>query len=264
MLVFGIILLLAGAGCVFAATRRQRTAHAMMAAETLSVPELLEQREISASLGAEFRKVCEVVGEAVPAPVGMLRSELAGVDCVWFEHRVQRRYKHYDHDSSAGDGEGGTRVTTRTETVSTQTSPHGWALLRDGHTIGVDHGGRRPDGVEQVADRFEPANEMHGAFAAMSVLGALSGSDRDETIGYQHTEWVLRPGTRMYVLGEVDDRDGPLVVRPPRDAKVPFVLSTRSEEELTSSARRGQQIWARIGAALAVAGIALAVVALVL
>jgi len=265
MLVFGIILLLAGAGCVFAASRAQRRVHAMTAAETLTVPELLDRREIAASLGAEFRTVCEVVGETAPAPVGLLRSELAGVECVWHSSRVQRRYTHHDRDS-----DGATRVTTRTETVAEQTSPHGWALLCDGHTIGVDHGGRRPEGVEQVVDRFEPAGDRQpqGALAgAISVLGALAGGDRDETIGYQHTEWVLRPGTRMYVLGEVATEpgpsgDGPLVIRPPRDGSA-FVISTRTEEELTADARRGQRIRAWVGAALALGGLALLVAALV-
>lgn len=259
MLWIGIILLVAAAGCLWGAARSQRKVHAMMAAETLSVPELLELQRISTELTGpgNFRKVCEVVGETVPAPVGMLRSELTGTDCVWYSTRVQRRYKHYDRDT-----DGDTRVTTRTETVSDMTSPHGWALLRDGHTIGVDHGGRRPDGAEQVLDRFEQAHDRQPAGVA-GVLGALMGGDRDETIGYQHTEHVLRPGTRMYVLGEVDDRDGPLVIRPPRDSAVPFVLSTRTEEELTDSARGGQRIWAWIAAGAAVVGVALIVLGIV-
>jgi len=262
-IVIGIVLVLAAGGCLWGAARTQRKVHAMMAAETLSVPQLLELRAISTELAGpgQFRKVCEVVGETVPSPAGMLRSDLAGVDCVWHAHRVQRRYKHYDRDS-----DGGTRVTTRTETVSELSSPHGFALLRDGHTIGVDHGGKQPDGVQVVLDRFEPAQDLQpqGALAgAISVLGALAGGDRDETIGYQHTEWALRPGTRMYVLGEVDDREGPLVIRPPRDGKTPFVLSTRTEEELTDSGRKGQRIWAFVALGVAIAGLALIAVGIV-
>ncbi|MHA6796277.1 E3 ubiquitin ligase family protein [Pseudonocardia bannensis] len=258
MWIFGIVLLLAGAGCLYFATRAQKRVHAMMATETLSVPELEELRRISDDLGARgrFRKVCEVVGETHPAPHGLLRSELAGIECVWHSHRVQRRYKHYDRDS-----DGRTTVTTRTETVAEHTSGQGFALIRDGLTIGVDPAGRRPDGVEQVADRFEQG-ERRAEGGIMGVLGALSGGERDETIGYQYTEWVLRPGTPMYVLGEVHDSIGPLVIAPPADSKLPFVLSTRSEEQLTESARGRQRLLAWIGAGLAVAGVALLVVAL--
>jgi hypothetical protein len=91
MWILGIILLLVGAGCVYAATRAQKNVHAMMAAETLSVPELEELRRISDELGARgsFRKVCEVVGQAHPAPHGLLTSELTGTECVWHSHRVR-------------------------------------------------------------------------------------------------------------------------------------------------------------------------------
>ncbi|MEQ3554168.1 E3 ubiquitin ligase family protein [Pseudonocardia nematodicida] len=246
MVWIGIILVLLGAGCFYGAVHTQRRVHAMMAAETLSVPELLEQAGIAAELNGgpgRFRKVCEVVGETAPAPVGVLRSELTGTECVWHSHRVERRYESRDRDS-----EGRTRTTTRTETVSERTSPHGWPLLRDGHTIGIDHGGRRPDPVEQVLDRFEPSDEQRGFF------------DRgDRTLGYRHQEWVLRTGVPMYVLGEVDDRDGPLIIRPPADTTQPFVLSTRTEEELTRSDRQTQRWWARGGAVLVVLGLALTV-----
>ncbi|GAA4866418.1 GIDE domain-containing protein [Pseudonocardia benzenivorans] len=259
MWVIGVVVVLVGAGFLWSAVRAQRSVHAMLAAETLSVPELEELRRVSDDLGARgsFRKVCEVVGAAHPSPEGVLRSELSGVECVWHSHRVQRRYKHYDRDR-----DGSTRVTTRTETVAEQTSGLGFALLRDGRTIGVDHAGRRPDGVEQVTDRFEQTQEPSNGWA--DVVGALVGSDRDETIGYQYTEWVLRPGTPMYVLGEVHDAIGPLVIAPPADPKQPFVMSTSTEQQLTDAARGRQRFRSRLGAALVVVGIVVVVLALVL
>ncbi|WP_085916862.1 MULTISPECIES: GIDE domain-containing protein, partial [Pseudonocardia] len=248
MLVIGIVLLLAGAGCFYAAVRTQRRVHAMMAAETLTVPELLDRAQIAAGLNGRpggFRMVCEVVGETAPAPVGLLRSELTGTECVWHAHRVERRYEQRRRD---GDR---TTSSTRTETVAELTSPHGWPLLRDGHTIGVDPGGRRPDPVDQVLDTFEPSTGPEAAMRAGS-----------RTLGYRRQEWVLRPGVTMYVLGEVDDRDGPLVIRPPQDPASPFVLSTRTEDELTRADRGTQRVWARGGAALVLLGLVLAVAGL--
>ncbi|SFN07640.1 E3 Ubiquitin ligase [Pseudonocardia ammonioxydans] len=253
MLWIGIVLLLAGGGCFWMAVRTQRRVHAMMAAETLAVPELLERARITADLGGGpggFRLVCEVVGETAPAPVGILRSELAGVECVWHAHRVERRFERRERDD-----EGRMRTSTHTETVSERTSPHGWPLVRDGHSIGVDPGGVRPDPVEQVLDRFEPGAGPSGGVGDSGFLGG----HRDRTVGYRHQEWVLRPGVRMYVLGEVDDRDGPLVIRRPQDRAHPFVLSTRTEEELTTAARAGQRWWARGGAAAVLLGLVLAV-----
>jgi hypothetical protein len=207
---FGVVLLLLGAGGIWFATHVQREVHAMLAAETLSVPELERLRSISDELGARgsFRKICEVVGTAHPGPGGTLRSELTGTECVWHAHRVQRRYTEYYRDS-----EGRRRSCTQTETVAEHSSPDGFALLFDGHLIGVDHGGQRPDGVQQVTDRFEPGPRR----ADRGLLEALVGDDREETLGYQYTEWVLRPGTPMYVLGEVHDRHGALIIGRPED-----------------------------------------------
>jgi E3 Ubiquitin ligase len=88
--------------------------------------------------------------------------------------------------------------------------------------------------------------------------------DRDETIGFQYTEWALRPGTPLYVLGEVHDRAGALVIGPPSDRKQHFVVSTRSEEQLTASARSRQRWLSRIGAGAGVVGLVLVVLGIAL
>jgi hypothetical protein len=261
MWILGLVLLVAGAVCLYIAVRAQRRVHAMMAAETLTVPELEQLRGISDELTSSggFRKVCEVIGAAAPGPQGLLQAELTGTECVWHGYRVQRRYKHYDRDS-----DGDTRVTTRTETVAEHSSAPGFTVVRDGHAIGVDHGGRRPDGVEQVADRFEEAQEQRTGGGWLRALGDFVDGDRDETIGFQYTEWALRPGTPLYVLGEVRDTTGELVIGPPADTKDHFVVSTRSEEQLTASARSRQRWLSRIGAGVGVGGLVLVVLGILL
>jgi len=257
MWIVGLVLLVGGAVCVYLAVRAQRRVHAMMAAETLTVPELEQLRGISDELGARggFRKVCEVVGGAAPGPQGLLQAEMTGTECVWHAQRVQRRYRHTETDS-----DGDTRTTTRTETVAQNVSAPTFTIVRDGHTIVVDHGGRHPDGVEQVVDRFEEARERRTDGGWLRRLGDLVDGDRDDTIGYQYTEWALRPGTPLYVLGEVHDRTGALVIGPPADRTQHFTVSTRSEEELTASGRRLQRLLSRVGAGLG--GVGLVLVAL--
>jgi hypothetical protein len=253
MLVFGVILLVVGVACFYFATQTQKEVHAMMAAETLSGPELEELRSISDDLGARgsFRKICEVVGAAHPGPQGMLRAELTGTECVWYGNRVQRRYTEYSRDS-----EGRQTSSTQTETVAEHSSPEPFALLRDGHVIVVDHGGQKPDGAQQVTDRFVPG-ERRTESGFLGALSALAGKQGDETLGYQYTEWVLRPGTAMYVLGEVHDMRGALTIGRPADRKHPFLISTKSEEELTADARGEQKLWAWGGAGIGLVGVAL-------
>jgi hypothetical protein len=248
--IVGLIVLIGGALCLYQAVRAQREVHAMMAAETLTVPELEELRGIANGLGARFQKVAEVVGTAAPGPQGLLRAEMSGVESVWHAQRVQRHYEETETDS-----DGDTRTTRRTETVAQNVSGPTFTLVRDGHAVVVDHGGRLVDAAEQVVDRFEQAHENRGFLRGLV--------HRDGTIGFQYTEWVVRPGTPLYVLGEVHDRTGELVVGPPADRAQHFVVSTRSEEELTDATRRHQRLMARIGAGAGTLGVVLLALAVV-
>lgn len=255
----GLLLLVGGALCIYLAIDAQRQVHAMMAAETLSVPELEQLREISDELGAHggFRKIAEVIGAAAPGPLGLLRAELSGAESVWHAQRVQRHYERTETDS-----DGDRRTTRETEIVAENFTAPPFTVVRDGHTIVVDHGGQRLDGAEQVVDRFEQTTGRRGG-GWLSTLADFV-DDRNDTIGFQYTEWVLRPGTPLYVLGEVHDRTGSLVIGPPADRGQHFVVSTRSEEELTASTRQHQRLMAWLGAGLGFAGLVLLVLAVVL
>lgn len=258
MVVIGVILVIAGAVGVLLATRARKRVHAMIAAETLPSGELEMLRRASDEVGGggHFRKVCEVIGTVEPAPDGPLTSELTSTQCVWHSHRIQRRYRHVSHDSH-----GRRRTTQRTETVAEHTSIKGFGLRDSSGTVGVDPNGIRPDGVEQVTDRFEPV-ERSGSSGFLGTIGRLSGWNSDDTIGYQYTEWVLRPGTQLYVLGEVHDKIGPLVIAKPEQPGDPFIISTRSEDQLRKSSQTQQLALAWGGAAAGALGLVLAVIGL--
>lgn len=138
MVVWGVVLVLIGAACVWGATRSRRKADVMLATDTLTIPELEQLRAASDEMGSrgQLRRYCEVVGTTHPAPVGPLTGPLSGQQCVWYARRTERQFRHYDRDD-----QGRSRVATRTERVSEEVSPHGWALAQGGLTIGVDHGG---------------------------------------------------------------------------------------------------------------------------
>lgn len=255
-LIIGGVLVLGGiAGIVYAKRLRDRV-HAMIGAETLPIPELEQRRSVSDEVAGkgQFRHVCEVVGTAHPNPQGPLTSEITKSECVWHRHKVQRRYRHVSHDSN-----GRRRTSQRTETVAEHTSHQGYAL-RDatGTLIGVDPNGTDPDAVEQAVNRFEPyqGGGGGGGDGILGVLGSLVRTGRDDTIGYEYTEWVIRPGTPLYILGEVHDKIGPLVIGKPAGDD-PFIISTRSEQELRSSTGRTQLLCAWGGAAGILVGIGL-------
>jgi hypothetical protein len=229
--IVGVVLLVVAVGAFFYMKHTRDELHAMIGTETLSIPELERYRSASDEVGGtgSFRKTAEVVGAAHPRPEGPLTAELSKTECVWYRYRIDRHYEVIEYR----DGKRHRRK--RTERVAEHTSHQGYAVIdNEGRTIGVDPNGTNPDGVEQTVSRFEPHHDDRGGVDLFGIrLPALFGRS-DSTIGYDYKEWVIRPGQRLYILGEVHDRIGPLVIGKPAD-KGHFIISTRTEEELRAS-----------------------------
>lgn len=251
----GVVLLVASAVGFYFMRRDRTELHAMIGAETLPVQQLEMLRSTSDELGGRgnFRKYCEVVGTAHPRPEGLLVSELSKTECVWYRYRVKRHYERvYYRD-------GRRRVIRGSEVVSDFSSQAGYALRDDqGMLIGVDPNGTKPDQPEQVVSRFEPAHRR-----GPSLFGIQLPPARGGTIGYEYEEWIIRPGHRLYILGEVHDRIGPLVIGKPQDGS-PFIISTRSEQELREHRRKRHRLLS-VGVAVgAPAGLIIFVLGLIL
>lgn len=193
--------------------------------------------------GQLFRQRCELVGRA-RAEQAELQAPFSEQPCVWHRSQIIHHYWEYrTHTDSRGN-----RTRRREEhrkVISDQTSQAPF-LVDDGTgTLPVDAREADMDQPEQVHDRFESdtspqAGSSFSAFGVSLNLGADSGS-----LGYQHTEWILRPGAQLYLLGDVTDASGRLMLAKPQDGDL--VVSTRSEEEFVGVARKHAQ-WATIGA----------------
>ncbi|MET0233617.1 MAG: E3 ubiquitin ligase family protein [Kibdelosporangium sp.] len=257
-IIIGILLAGVAVAGFFMMRRTRSELHTMIGTETLSIPELEDHRRTSDELGAKggFRKVTEVTGAAQLSQEGALISEISKTECVWYRYRIDRQYEHVEYR------DGKRHTSRRSEQVAEHTSWQGYALIDDqGRTIGVDPGGTNPDGVEQTVDRFEP---HHGGDRAdlfgIELPSFFSGND--STIGFDYKEWVIRPGRRMYILGEVHDKIGPLVIARPENGGH-FVISTRTEDELREDRVRKHKLQA-IGVIAAFAvGLAFVVVGIV-
>jgi E3 ubiquitin ligase len=258
MLIIGIVLIVASVVGFFFMRNAQKRLHAMIGTETSTIPELEDQRRISDELGARggFRKVAEVVGAAHPRPEGLLTAEISKTQCVWYRYQVERQYEDVEYNN------GHRRTVKRTETVAEQTSFEGYALIDEaGRTIGVDPNGTNPDGVEQTVSRFEQPQNNPGQVEMFGIKLPNFFGNNGGTIGFEYKEWVIRPGRRLYILGEVHDKIGPLVIAKPQDG--PFIISNRTEDELRASATQQHNLL-RIGVLVAFAlGVVLTVLGIV-
>jgi hypothetical protein len=260
MWIVGVVLIIAAVAGFFYMQATKRELHAMIGTDTLTIPELEDLRRISDELGARggFRKTAEVVGAAHPRPEGPLTSEVSKTPCVWYRYRVERQYEHVEYR------DGRQHRSKRTEKVAEHTSGEGYALIDEqGRTIGVAPGGTKPEGVGQSVDRFEPYRGGDQSFELFGLrLPGFLGGNHDSTIGFEYKEWLISPGTRLYILGEVHDIIGPLVIAKPQQ-QGHFIIAARTEQELRAGRTRRHRFLA-VGVLVAlIAGVALTAVDLV-
>ncbi|NJO01922.1 MAG: hypothetical protein HC880_09720 [Bacteroidia bacterium] len=215
----------------------------------------------------ETSKVSEVVGiyQPVKEELGVgnysgIIVELSGIansdspitaqhskrPALYVEAWVNREYEVTEQQR---DDKGNYRTVTvrRSETVSRHTNYVPFYLDDgSGATVRVDMNGAKKDLITSQ-DRYEP--ESSPGF----------GHDSSRTLGYRYQEKIIPNGARLYVLGELSDRDGELTVVKPAESGKQFIVSTKSEQELIKRAESSAQ-WKLVGAIIiAVAGLGIVV-----
>lgn len=231
-----------------------RKMHAMVTTETFTVRQLGELRDAASQAAGPgaFRHTCEVKGVARRGPEGLLTSDIGEKRCVWHRHVVTRKYWKTERDS-----EGRSRRVERTEKVAERVSEIPFAVEDQTGRILVHPKGTQVDELPKAVDRFEREKQQRTQLKMGKFSMSLPSGGRSGTIGYRYEEWILKPGTRLYVLGQASDGYGELVVEKPDSG--PFVISTKDEMELVQQARKFQQIAIAVGAVALVAAAVLGV-----
>lgn len=229
------------AAVLFALSRGQgKKAFDMLATETTNAAELATMAaDVAGEIGAgSFTRAAELKG--VVECTNPLRSEMAGIPCAWYRSTVTREY---EETYTERDSEGHSRTATRrgSETVSSNERKTIFSVRDDSGAVEIDSAGAAVDG-ERVLSRFEQGDRggtiSIGGFSIS--LGAIGPGRR--TIGYRMEEWALPLGKRVYVLGEASDADGRLKVGKPTAKGGRFIVSLKSEEELTKAAKSGSTV----------------------
>ncbi|WP_166135390.1 GIDE domain-containing protein [Nocardioides ochotonae] len=208
----------------------------------------------SAAAGSRsYAERVELSGVAAPGPQGLLTSEISGTPCVWHHHKVSRRYEERRRTSG-----GEHRTQTRTEVVTENRSREPF-VLRDEHGEVLVVPETAVDRPRKVRNEFRPETGRGGPSITIGSLSLAMPASR-ETLGYEYEEWVLTPGTPLFVQGEATDRDGRLAVRDSPSA--PLVISTRSEAELQAAHTRRALLCAGGSGLAAVAAVVMLILGL--
>ena len=168
-----------------------------------------------------------------------LTSEMEGRGCAYYVSRVIREYRETERDA---DGDLETRRRSAVVSESERFAP--FFVEDPSGTVGVRGEGAEVDALE-ATNRFEEAAEGGGGFKIGGVT--LQMGEGQQTLGYRRVEHVLPVDAPVYVLGavRVDGRVGA-----PEGGDGRFLISHRSEEDLSKGYGRDALVLGLVSAGL--------------
>ncbi|MDW5595742.1 GIDE domain-containing protein [Conexibacter stalactiti] len=239
-----IVLFLLAWFCLRSARGQEAKASALTLTDTSTCGEIAElAKSVGSEVGAgSFSQRCEVIGLAELDGGGVHAPETRA-DVVWHRTRVTHRWYEMERTTDSR-GKTSTRRVEKSDVVSDYSSEIAFAVADGSGRVLVKALGAEIDEPEKSVDRMDGV----GSDVATSFTSLLLGGGQSGTIGFEVEEWVLRPGTRIYVHGEVGD-DGGRLVFGAGDGRL--LVSTRSEREIVAGHRSGAK-WLKVGAIAAV------------
>ncbi|HEY9524477.1 MAG TPA: GIDE domain-containing protein [Thermopolyspora sp.] len=220
MIIFRILLLLAGAGLLYWGFSERRRRQTMQDTPTIGAGDV----ESVADGDREVR--VEIQGTSAAGPDGLLQAPLSGTPCVWHRVQITRRYTEWKTDS-----EGRREQVSGSNVIYDEVTDDPFWIKDVSGQVLLYPEGHKPDHATQVLDQHEDGRGPLGDRAwAMGVtrLGHGPGATR----GHTFEEWILKPAQSLYVLGAVRQSEG-IAIREPHGS--PFIISTRDEAQLEQS-----------------------------
>lgn len=215
--------------------------------------EMFNQMDMS-GLGDNYREFVELKGKVtanslVDTPfsnreVAYCKSRLAQVT----ESREQYR------DSN---GYMKTRITKHENTISEEKSSQEISMIDSSSNepivLEINSTGCNLD-IPKTFDRFEPKSNLgnYRYFNSFSIsrFGA-------ETLGFKMTEETIENNQNLYVIGEAFKVGDTLHIGKPEDSKKPFIVTTKSEEDLINNSKQKAMFALIGGIVLIIIGIAM-------
>lgn len=235
-LIAGVIFIIAGVVLFFVQKNQKNKAFCLKTARAVTTIELENMsKAIAQEMGSgswrDYVKLSGVIQCDRP-----LTSELKQQSCVYYRMEVRREYEETvtkkDSDGkSYRDSQRGSEVISSNQ----QSVPF---TVRDEHgAIEINPDGANIETVK-ILDEFRPEQAVGGllSFGGFSLAVGASSGDR-RTLGYRYSESILPLYRKVLVLGTVSDSSG-IVIQKPSEADQQFIISLKTDEELTKSADR--------------------------
>lgn len=227
--------------------------------DTKTIPEVREALEAMASIDPNYREMVEVKGFAQSdQPV---TTPYTGEQVAYY---IAKTVQVSETTETYRDSEGNrcTRTVKHTDTLCEEES-NAPLLLKDSNgdeivieTVGISS---KLD-LQKTCDRMDSAyngynNRSYNNYRSFDVR--CQGSYR--ILGYKKIEETFRLNAQLYALGEAYMRDGRIYLGPPKSPDMPFIVTTKSEEQLVQGKKNSQNLAVVGGIACVVIGIVLTI-----
>ncbi|MEM8604361.1 MAG: E3 ubiquitin ligase family protein [Cyanobacteria bacterium P01_H01_bin.121] len=232
LIIIGVILLAIAAVTFFQYRRANEAIFQIKATDTATVASLKQLSEaITTELGSPgaFREQVELKGQIVCG--NPLTAELSQQECVYCDTRIQDKFEE-TYTETDSDGERQQKTRTTYTTISDNSLRVNFYVEDDTGQMLVNPNDAKLEAIT-VVDRFEPDSAASTSATIGNMQVTLNpGSDQRRRLGREYEEKILPVGTPVYILGEVTDAEGKLVIQHPAQADKPFLISHKTEAEL--------------------------------
>ena len=222
--------------------------HGIKDTDTSTVAQLQEMSNaIAQELGTvgAFKEQVEVKG--IITSNNPLIAELSQRPCIYTKMRVIEKYEEIYYET---DEEGNRQRRTRqgSTTLADNTLQISFQLDDGTGKIQVNPNEAEIEAIEVVNSYELYQNQSSLSLGAFNLNLSISSpnSANKRILGHQYNEWILPVDSKIYLLGEITDSDGHLLIHKPIDKNNRFLITYKSEEELLQSKEsqvKTQKIW---------------------
>lgn len=251
-IIFGLILLIIGAVLWFQKSRKEKKLSVINSYEESTVKMIRENYEfIEGGYGeGNFSNFVEVNGYATAQQP--LIAEFSGVECVYYHSTV---IEEYEEEQSYRDQNNKTqyRWVKNSRVVEDFKKKINFEIDDETGFIPVNIEGAELS-TENVYQEYEQGDEpdfsqrLNSGSSLLDSLitnftgGGNSGRGRGRrrnsgtrVLGYQYNEVAIPLESKLYVIGEANDRGGDLRISAPKEEGKPFMVSLKTEAQIVQA-----------------------------
>lgn len=237
-IIIALLLIGGGLGAIFyirPKTQNNVTEIKYMQTKTISeLKDMFKQMDLN-GLGNDYREFVELKGTVVSD--NLVDTPFSNRKVVYCESKLaqvtESREQYRDNNGNLQ-----TRVTKHENTISNEKSSQEISMLdnstNDSVVLEINATGCKLD-IPKTFDRFEPKGNLGNYRYFNSFSWNRFGS---ETLGFKMTEETIESNQSLYVIGEAFKVGDKIHIGKPQDNKKPFIVTTKSEEDLINKSNQ--------------------------